>query len=148
MEADDITIAAADDEVVVAADTAGSCELVTVGDVEASTGLAIVSVDEDPMFPTNGCVFGFGLSADVFLATGGHAELMFTSYMDLVDGGTAELIPDIGVAAVYSSSYRGLAVDAGQGRFLAVGLNGGYPEELAEPRAALLALASAATAQL
>ncbi len=75
-------------------------------------------------------------------------DFLFTNYMDLADDGTAELVADLGVAAVYSPSFRGLAVDAGDGRFVAVGLNGGYPEELAEPRDALVALASAAIARL
>jgi hypothetical protein len=132
------------DEVAVAADP---CSLVTADDVELATGLVVVAVDDAALDPT-GCVFELGLSADVFVETGGLAGFMFTNYQDLVDGGTAELIPDIGVAAVYAPGFRGLAVDVGQGEFFAVGLNGGYPEELAETREVLVALASAAAARL
>lgn len=138
---------ATSDEVAVPAAAADPCELVIADDVEAATGLVVVAVDDTALDPT-GCVFEFGLTADVFVETGGLAGFMFTNYEDLVDGGTAELIPDIGVAAVYSPGFRGLAVDIGQGRFFAVGLNGGYPEELADTREVLVALASAAAARL
>lgn len=135
------------DEAAVAPVDADPCELVTVDEVEAATGLAVVAVDDDPVLP-NSCVFDFGLSADLFVETGDRPEFLFASYMDLVDGGTAELIPDVGVTAVYSPSFRALAVDAGEGRFLSVLLSGGYPEELADSREVLVALASTATARL
>lgn len=130
-----------------AAVAASPCELVTADEVEAATGVAVVAVGPDPVLP-NSCVFGFGLSAELFVETGDRPEFLYTSYMDLVEDGTAELIPDVGVTAVYSGSFRGLAVDTGGGRFLSVFVSGGYPEELADSRGVLVALASAAAARL
>jgi hypothetical protein len=43
---------------------------------------------------------------------------------------------------LYSPSFRGLTVDAGSGQFFAVGLSGGYPDELAEPRELFTTLAN------
>jgi hypothetical protein len=147
-----LTVPATDMSGAVTVDVA-PCDLVTADDVEAATGLTVVAVDDTTLDPT-GCVFDLGLSADVFVEIesgqdrfGGPAFL-FANYMDSVEDGSAELIPGVGVAAVYSPSFRGLAVDAGQGRFIAVGLNGGYPEQLAEPRQILVDLALAAATRL
>ncbi len=67
--------------------------------------------------------------------------------MAKVAEGSAETVPDLGVAAVYSQAFRGLAVDAGSGRFIGLGVNGGYGE-LAEPRDVLIELAAAALGRL
>lgn len=148
MEAADITIVEAADEVAAEPDATDSCELVTTDDVEAATGLTVVSVEGDRAFPPEGCVFGFGLSADLWVETGDRAQFLFTNYMDLVDDGSAELIADLGVAAVYAGGFRGLAIDAGEGRFVSLILDGGYPDQLAEPRDLMVALARAAVTNL
>ncbi len=127
------------------------CDLVTAADVEAATGLTVVATDDDPILPSNGCVFDVGVSAEVFVSVDdgqgrstGPAAL-FEAYLD-TDG--AEMIPDLGTAAVYSSAYRTLVVDAGDGQFFAVGLSGGYPPELEADREILLALGLDALARL
>lgn len=129
------------------------CDLVTADEIAAAIGLAVVAVDDDPVLPPNGCVFDLGVSATVFVSVDdgqgrmtGPASL-FDGYMADV-GESAELISELGAAAVYSSQFRTLAVDAGAGRYFAVGLSGGYPGELAEPHDALVALATAAMARL
>ena len=65
----------------------------------------------------------------------------------MVAEGSAELVPDLGAAAVYAPGFRGLAVDAGDGRFIALGVNGGYTE-LAEPLESLVELVAAALGRL
>jgi len=129
------------------------CELVTSPEVAAATGLTVVAVDNDPVLPPNGCVFDVGVTAEVFVSiddgqgrvTG--AASMFEGYTAEI-GSSAEPIPELGASAVYSSAFRTLAVEAGEGRFFAVGLSGGYPEELSEPLDALVALATAAIGRL
>jgi len=74
----------------------------------------------------------------------GAPAALFDGYM--AEEG-AEIIPDLGVAAVYVQGFRGLAVDAGGGRYIALGVNGGYGE-LAEPRDVLVELATAALGRL
>lgn len=126
------------------------CDLVTEDDVAAATGLTVGAGDDQAFFPPNFCVFDVGVSADVFVSIDdgedsitGPASL-FAFYVDDESG---ELIPDLGLAAVYSFSYRALAVNAGAGKFFVVGLSGGYPEELAETREILITLAVAALAR-
>jgi hypothetical protein len=74
--------------------------------------------------------------------TSGAASL-FSAYSD-EDG---EDVSGLGDAAVYSETFRTLAVDAGGGRFFAIGVNGGF-SELAEPRDALVELATVVLGRL
>lgn len=141
-------------DVTVVAVDADPCELVTAADVTAATGLTVVAVDDDPVLPPNGCVFDVGLSAVIFVSVedgqgrmAGPAAL-HEGYLAEVEAGKAEEIADLGVSAVYSPSFRGLVVDAGSGQFFAVGLSGGYPDELAEPRELFTTLANIILEQL
>ena len=150
--ADEATTPEPEASSVLAVDVA-PCDLVTSDEITAAIGLAVVAVDDDPVLPPNGCVIDVGVSATVFVSVddgqgraAGPAAL-FDGYTADV-GESAELIADLGSAAVYSAQFRTLAVDAGAGRYFAVGLSGGYPDELAEPRNALVALATAAMARL
>lgn len=142
-----------DSDTVVAIELA-ACELVTSDDVAAATGMTIVTAGADPALGPNGCVFDVGLSADVFVSIDdGQGRMtspasMFGFYMEDISDGAAELVPELEQPAVYSPGFRGLAVDAGDGRFFAVGLSGAYPDELAEPREILMALAAAALERL
>jgi hypothetical protein len=145
--------APSDSDSVVAIELA-PCDLVTSEDVAAVTGLTAVTTGADPVLGPNGCVFDVGLSADVFVSIDdGQGRMtspaaMFGFYMDDVSDGAAQLIPELGSPAVYSSGFRALAVDAADGRFFAVGLSGGYPDEFAEPREILVTLAAAALERL
>ena len=128
------------------------CDLVSTDEVAAATGL---DVAESRAEPPISCLFDFGPEAGVAIFVSiddgegrfGAPAAVVEDYSAMVAEGTAELVPGLGAAAVYSQGYRGLAVDAGDGRFLAFGVNGGYGE-LAEPRDALIALAAAALGRL
>jgi len=139
----------AGDSVPVAAMDVAPCELVTSDDVAAATGLAVVGEDDAALGPDS-CVFDVGVSADVFVAVddGGGSSTgpaaLFAAYV----AGSAESISGLGEAAVYSSTYRTLVVDAGGGRYFAVGLSGGYPDELSADREILIALAAAAVGRI
>ena len=131
---------------------ASPCSLVTVDEVAAATGLTVVeSRDEPPI----SCVFDFGeevgvaifVSVDDGEGRSAAPAALFDGYMARVAEGSAETVPDLGVAAVYAQGFRGLAVDAGGGRFIGFGVNGGYGE-LAEPRDVLIELAAAALGRL
>ena len=144
------TISAAESDVVPV--EASPCSLVTVDEVAAATGLKVVeSRDEPPI----SCVFDFGEDVGVAIFVGvddgegrsAAPAALFDSYMARAAEGSAEIVPDLGAAAVYSQAFRGLAVDAGDGRFIGLGVNGGYGE-LAEPRDVLIELAAAALGRL
>ena len=131
---------------------ASPCSLVTVDEVAAATGLTVVeSRDQPPIY----CFFDFGEDVGVRIwvnvddgeGRAAGAAALFDAYMAKVAAGNAETVPDLGIAAVYSQTFRGLAVDAGDGRFIAFGADGGYGE-LAEPRDALIELAAAALGRL
>ena len=131
---------------------ASPCSLVTADEVAAATGLTVVeSRDEPPI----SCVFDFGedvgvaifVSVDDGEGRSAAPAALFDGYMAKVAEGSAEPVPDLGIAAVYSQGFRGLAVDAGGGRFIGFGVNGGYGE-LAEPRDVLVELAAAALGRL
>jgi ABC-type transport system substrate-binding protein len=132
--------------------TVDPCTLVTTEEVTAATGLAVTEVKNES--PTT-CIFDFGQEAGVaiFLSVddgeGGFTapSSLFENYTALVADGGAETIADLGAAAVFAQSYRGLAVDAGGGRFFALGVNGGYGQ-LAEPRDAFIGLAGIAAGRL
>lgn len=128
------------------------CDLVTAEEVSAAAGLTVV---ESGVEPPISCVFDFGAEAAVAIFVNvddgegrfGAPASVFENYMAMVADGDAELIPDLGAAAVYVQGFRGLAVDAGDGRFIGFGVNGGYGE-LAEPRDVLIELAAAALKRL
>lgn len=128
------------------------CDLVTADEVAAAAGLTVTeSGAESPI----SCVFDFGAEAAVAIfvnvddgeGRSGAPASVFENYMAMVAQGSAALVPDLGVAAVYVQGFRGLAVDAGDGRFIAFGVNGGYGE-LAEPRDVLIEVATAALGRL
>ncbi|MGB9357678.1 MAG: DUF3558 family protein [Acidimicrobiia bacterium] len=131
---------------------AAPCSLVTADEVSAAAGLTVVESGEES--PTS-CVYDFGADTGVAIfvnvddGEGGFfaPSTVFDNYMEIVAEGSAETVPNLGAAAVYSQQYRGLAVDAGGGRFIALGVNGGYAE-LAEPRDALVELATLAMSRL
>ncbi len=128
------------------------CDLLTADEVGAAAGLAVAEVVEEPPIT---CVFDLGTDAgvDVFVAVedaqgrlGGPAAL-FDGYADLVETGEAEAISGLGEAALYAPGFRGLAVDAGGGRFIALGVNGGH-QQLQDPRDVLVSLAGLALGRL
>lgn len=144
------TTAAAEQETVLV--SVSPCDLVSAEEVSAAAGLTVAeSGAESPI----SCVFDFGEEAAVAIfvnVDGGEGRFgapasLFEEYMAMVPEGSAELVPDLGVAAVYAQGFRGLAVDAGDGRFIGFGVNGGYGE-LAEPRDVLIELAVAALGRL
>ena len=128
------------------------CSLVTADEVAAAAGLAVVESGVES--PTS-CVYDFGPDAGVAIFVnvddGGGGFIapstVYDNYMAMVAEGTAEVIPDLGAAAVYSQGFRGLAVDAGGGQFIALGINGGYGQ-LAEPEDVLVELATLAVGRL
>ena len=131
---------------------ASPCSLVTVDEVTTAAGLTVAeSRDELPI----SCVFDFGddVGVSIFInVEDGDGRLaapaaVLGNYKTMVAEGTAETIPNLGVTAVYAPGFRGLAVDAGSGRYIALGVNGGYGE-LAEPRDVLIELAEAALGRL
>ena len=125
------------------------CALVTVEEVAAAAGLQVVESGADGPIS---CVFDFGEQTGVAIFLNiddgegrfGAPASVFESYM-ATEG--AESIPGLGEAAVYVQGFRGLAVDAGDGRYIGLGVNGGYGE-LAEPRDVLVELAAAALGRL
>jgi len=131
---------------------ASPCSLVTVDEVTTAAGLTATEPRDEPPIS---CVFEFADDVGVALFVNvddGEGRMtapaaVFDNYMAMVADGEAETIPDLGIAAVYAQGFRGLAVDAGGGRFIALGLNGGYGE-LAEPKDVLIELATAALGRL
>lgn len=128
------------------------CDLLTADEVAAATGLTVIEVTEEPPIT---CIFDFGSEAgvDLFVTVedaqgrlGGPAAV-FEGYAALVGDGEAEAIAGLGEAAYYASGFRGLAVDAGGGRFIGLGINGGY-QQLGDPGDALVALAALALGRL
>jgi hypothetical protein len=128
------------------------CDLLTPDEVATATGLEVTEVLAGPPIT---CVFDLGPEAgvDVFIALDdgqgrlGGAEAVFAAYATLLEGGEAEAVGELGEAALYAPGFRGLAVDAGAGKFIALGVNGTY-QQLADPRAALVELAAIAVSRL
>ena len=128
------------------------CDLVTADEVAAAVGAGVAPGRADPPL---GCVFDLQDVPQVHIAViiedgagrlGGAASI-FEGYRALVADGDAEDVPAIGIAAVYAPGFRGLAVDAGGGRYFAVAVGGGY-QALEQPKEALIALARAVMAGL
>ncbi|MEA2002248.1 MAG: hypothetical protein U9N84_10255 [Actinomycetota bacterium] len=128
------------------------CDLVTAAEVAAATGLAVSEVRDTPPFS---CVFGLGEEAGVAVfvnADDGQGRLsapaaVFDAYTAMAVDGSAELISDLGDSAAYAQGFRGLAIDAGGGKYIALGVSGGY-QELESPFDALVELARAALGRL
>lgn len=127
---------------------AAPCDLLTADDVSGATGLTAAAGREDG--PVT-CMYDIGTDTgvSVFVAIedgqgrfSGGASL-YAAYVDEGD----EVITGVGDSAVYASGFRTIAVDAGGGRFFAVGVNGGY-SELDQPRDVLIELAKTALANL
>ena len=139
------TVAAEPDVVPVAVEP---CDLVEIDEVTAAADL---TVDEARKESPISCTYDFGeeVGVAIFLNVDdgegrfGAPASLFENYMAMVPDGSAEVISDLGEAAVFVQSFRGLAVDAGGGRFIGLGVNGGYGE-LAEPRDVLIELAAIA----
>jgi hypothetical protein len=131
---------------------AAPCDLLTADEVAAATGLAVAEVRDEPPID---CVFDLGADAGVDVFVGiedgqgrfSGAANIFKEYMLIVADGDAETVADVGERAVYAPGYRALAVDAGGGRFITVGVSGGYGQ-LAEPRAVLISLAESVVDRL
>jgi len=128
------------------------CDLLTPDEVSLATGLNVEEVSEDSPIT---CVFDLGVEAgvDVFVAVddgqgrpSGPAAV-FEGYTALIEDGEAEAVAGLGEGAVYAPGFRGLAVDAGGGRFIGLGINGGY-QQLQDPRDVLISLAAAALERL
>jgi hypothetical protein len=121
------------------------CDLLTPEEVAAATGLEVEAMVEEPPIT---CVFDLGAAAgvDVFVSIeDGQGRLagpaaVFEAYATS-DGAEAEAVAGLGEGAFYEPGYRGLAVDAGGGRFVGLGVNGGF-QELTDPRDALVELAA------
>lgn len=130
---------------------AAPCDLLTAEEVEAATGLTVEEVRDAPPIA---CDFDLGPEAGVYLQVivedgegrlGGAANLL-REYLLLVDQGEAEVVAGVGEQAV-CCPFRAIAVDAGDGRFFAVAVGGGYAE-LAEPLEVLVSLARAVLGRL
>ena len=124
------------------------CDLLTADEVATATGLPAEQGQADGPI---GCMFDLGDDAGVSIfvvVDDGQGRMsgpatLFEEYTDLGE----QSIPDLGEAAVYSQTYRSIAVDAGTGRFIGIGVHGGYAE-LAEPREILIELADLALGRL
>ena len=127
------------------------CDLLTAAEVSAATGFEVEAVIEEPPIT---CVFDLGSAAgvDVFVSIDdGQGRLagpaaVFEAYAT-ADNAEAEVVGGLGEGAFYEPGYRGLAVDAGGGRFIGLGVNGGF-QQLEDPRDALVELASLALGRL
>lgn len=128
------------------------CGLLTAGEVEEAGGLAVVTVVEEGPIT---CVFDLGAETgvDIFVSIDdgqgrlAGPEAVFRSYEDLLAAGDAEQVEGLGAAALYAPGFRGLAIDAGDGRFVGLGVNGGFGQ-LQNPRNLLMALARLALDRL
>lgn len=146
------TTAATDQETSVVAIEVPPCDLVTSDEVAAATGLDVGVASAQPPIS---CVFPIGadsgvdiyLNADDGEGRGIAPAAVFEAYKEMVAGGSGEAVSGVGQAAFYSQGFRTLVVDAGGGRFIAVGVNGGY-QELDAPRDALISIATVALRRL
>lgn len=130
---------------------ADPCDLISADDVAAAAGHTVVDSDEQPPIS---CVFDLGAAGvDIFVAIeDGNGRLsgpaaLFADYSTRVGDGSVEAVPNLGQAAVFDAGFRTIVVDAGAGRFFAIGVNGGF-ETLQEPRDTLIELAAAALGRL
>jgi hypothetical protein len=130
---------------------ASPCDLLTADEVAAATGFTVQDVLDQPPIS---CAFDLGTEAgvDIFVTTeDGQGRLtgaasLFESYSAMVANGDAEFVANVGEQAV-CCAFRTIAVHAGGGRYIAIGVNGSYAQ-LAEPREVLVSLAQAALGRL
>ena len=128
------------------------CDLVSPDEVATATGLVIGDARDEPPLS---CIFPIGddsgvdvyVNADDGEGRGAGPAAVFTAYEEMVAGGSGEAIAELGEAAFYSQAFRTLVVNAGGGKFIAIGVNGGY-SELDAPRDALIAIATVALGRL
>lgn len=124
------------------------CSLLTADEVGMATGLpAAAGVEDGPI----SCSFELtGTTVSVFVSVeDGEGRIAGgASLHEAYSSGGGEVVDGLGESAVYSSAFRAIAVDAGGGRFYAVGLNGGYPPELDDPKDVLVGLATLALARI
>jgi hypothetical protein len=128
------------------------CNLLTADEVADATGFEVVDVT--PMPPVT-CVYDLGedVPVDIFVAVEDGAGRMagaasiFDDYGQRARSGDTERVPGLGSIAYFDGNFRAVAVDAGDGRYFVVGVNGGFGE-LAEPRDTLIALADLAVDRL
>lgn len=127
---------------------AAPCDLLTADDVSGATGLEAAAGREDgPVTCMYDVGTDTGVSVFVSIEDGqgrfSGAASLYSAYVDEGD----EVVTGVGESAVYAQGFRTIAVDAGGGKFIAVGVNGGY-SELAEPRDVLVELATVAVGHL
>jgi hypothetical protein len=136
----------------VVAVVADPCDLLTADEVEAVTGHPVVAVRP---YPPMACDFDLGPELEVYVQTSvddgmgrlaGPANL-YADYSARHDEGTAEAVTVLGAAASYDPGFRAIAVDLGEGRYIAIGIGGRYTT-LEEPREELVALAELMVARL
>ncbi|MCJ7725836.1 MAG: DUF3558 domain-containing protein [Acidimicrobiia bacterium] len=127
------------------------CELLTAEEVADATGYPVTGVRDEPPIS---CVFDLDTGGNVFVFVSiedgmgrfSGAANLFEQYTLLIGDGETEAVDDLGEGAV-CCPFRTMAVDAGGGRFVAVGVSGSF-DALAEPLEALNTLAEAILARL
>ena len=126
------------------------CDLVTTAEIETVTGFAVEQVTDTPPID---CRFDLVADSDLYIVAasddaegrlGGPAAI-FLRHEDEGSESPFEPVAQVGERALYAG--RGLAVDAGGGRYFFVGVGGQYLE-LADPRDQLITLAQAALARV
>lgn len=107
------------------------CELLTADEVERATGIDVVAVEPDGPIS---CLFDLDAEARVGIMLSlddGEGRMIagasvFDAYLTELVGDEIEIleVTGLGQAALFSPRFRGLAVDAGDGRFIAIGVHG------------------------
>lgn len=136
----------------VSAIKAAPCSLITAAEVEAATGFKVLESKNDPPIS---CLFDLGKDSGIAIFISiedGQGRLMgpaavFAAYDAAVASGQAQAVSGLGTDARYSPGFRALVVDAGEGRFFSLGVNGGT-QSLKDPKDALVALARAVLKRL
>lgn len=107
------------------------CELLTADEVERATGIDVVAVEPDGPIS---CLFDLDAESRVGILLSlddGEGRMIggasvFDAYLTELAGDEIEIleVTGLGQAALFSPRFRGLAVDAGDGRFIAIGVHG------------------------
>lgn len=110
---------------------ADPCELLTADEVERATGIDVVAVEPDGPIS---CLFDLDAESRVGILLSlddGEGRMIagasvFDAYLTELAGDEIEIleVTGLGQAALFSPRFRGLAVDAGDGRFIAIGVHG------------------------
>lgn len=110
---------------------ADPCELLTADEVERATGIDVVAVEPDGPIS---CLFDLDAEARVGIMLSlddGEGRMIagasvFDAYLTELVGDEIEIleVTGLGQAALFSPRFRGLAVDAGDGRFIGIGVHG------------------------